>query len=445
MDCSIKKLLKQLCNGRVTSKNIVEETINRIELYNELNKAFIEYDPTYMLKQAHLSAKHRENSTTRILDSIPVAVKDTINTMHYPTQRGNPSWNGYAPNNDARAIYCLHKHGAVIAGKTVTSELAFDYIYSNQEHYFSGEKPASSLYGSAIADATGMVPMALETQTTCSIVHAASLYGIFGCKPSFGLIPRTGVLKTADTLDSIGFLVRHAEDMILVLDALRVRGLDYPISNTALSDSTRQCAPTEKPWRVVIIDTYKKGTFPEVRSDKLSLFADKLSLLPEIEVIKTNLPDSFNSANKTHDIIYKKSLAYYFADEYQHSELTSKKLCDFIFEGLSISPQDYKSSLDEQASLCKQMDDLFSYYDIIISLAGENKCRKNGADETPNTAILWTLTHLPVVCAPVLRDDSEQSFNIQISARKYNDYQLFRFIDLLCNKNILQKSARNNN
>ena len=87
----------------------------------------------------------------------------------------------------------------------------------------------TSSSGSAAAVAAGMVPWALGTQTAGSIVRPASYNGVYGFKPSYGAIPRTGILKTTDTLDTVGVLSRHPADLRVLLEALRVHGSNYPL------------------------------------------------------------------------------------------------------------------------------------------------------------------------------------------------------------------------
>src|SRR3990167_8157472 len=185
----------------------------------------------------------------RLLECIPVGVKDIYNTADFPTQMGSPLWKDFTPGNDARAVYHLKRQGANIVGKTVTAEFAVHALDKTLNPYDATRTPGTSSSGSAVAVSMGMVPAATGTQTAGSIVRPASFCGVYGCKPSFGTIPRTGMLKTTDSLDQIGFFTVHAEDLRRLFDSMRVKGENYPISNAALADESRQKSKGDK-WRV---------------------------------------------------------------------------------------------------------------------------------------------------------------------------------------------------
>ncbi|MBI2030606.1 amidase, partial [Candidatus Kaiserbacteria bacterium] len=123
---------------------------------------------------------------------IPIAVKDMYNTYDFPTQMGSPLWKGFEPGNDARAVYHLKHQGAVIVGKTVTAEFAVHALDKTLNPWDVTKGPGTSSSGSAVAVALGIVPFATGTQTAGSIVRPSSFCGVYGCKPSFGTIPRTG-------------------------------------------------------------------------------------------------------------------------------------------------------------------------------------------------------------------------------------------------------------
>ena len=114
-------------------------------------------------------------------------------------------WAGFTSGNDSRVIYYLKESGSVIPGKTDTAEFAVHAIGNCLNPHNITRTPGTSSSGSAVSVLLGMVPAAIGTQTAGSIVRPASFCGVYECKPFFGLIPRTGMLKTTDSLDTIGF------------------------------------------------------------------------------------------------------------------------------------------------------------------------------------------------------------------------------------------------
>ena len=122
---------------------------------------------------------------------------------------GSTLWQNFTPGNNARVIDKLIHNGSVVIGKTVTAEFAVHELNKTKNPFDKNRTPGTSSSGSAVAVATGMVPFALGTQTAASIIRPASFCGVWGFKPSFGLVPRTGILKTTDSLDTVGFLTTN--------------------------------------------------------------------------------------------------------------------------------------------------------------------------------------------------------------------------------------------
>jgi Asp-tRNA(Asn)/Glu-tRNA(Gln) amidotransferase A subunit family amidase len=442
---SVSELLRQLREKKITPVEIAQETNKQIDSKNPVYKAFVVHDAEHLIKQAEAAQCRLDNDTlSRSLTAIPVGIKDIMNTTDYPTQMGSPLWRNFTPGNDARVVFNCLRQGALIAGKTVTAEFAVHTLNETLNPYDFSRTPGTSSSGSAVAVAAGMVPLALGTQTAGSIVRPASFCGIFGCKPSFGLIPRTGVLKTTDTLDTIGFFTSHAEDMILLFDAIRIRGPDYPLSNAALMDYSRQNITLRHPWRVAFVKTHTWEYVPSYAQAALQNFIHELSTLSDIEMQDITLPEEMKKAHDIHATIYNKCLAYYFEEEYKRAELVSPRMCELIARGMEITPSQFQDALDYQVRLCDIMDRFFSDYDILISLATAGEAPERNVEELPDPALMWTMTYLPVVCAPVFHGPNGLPFGLQIVARRYNDYKLFHFVEYLCEQGKLPRSCCEN-
>lgn len=145
-----------------------------------------------------------------------------------PTSMGTNILKNYQPGNDARVVSNLRLEGAVIMGKTQTSEFAVHNPTETKNPINIKYSPGTSSSGSAAAVAAGIVPVAIGSQTAGSICRPASYCGVYGFKPSFGVIPRTGILKTSDTLDTVGILARYVEDLEIIFDVIKVQGHNYP-------------------------------------------------------------------------------------------------------------------------------------------------------------------------------------------------------------------------
>lgn len=438
LDKSILSIVDRYNRKELSALDVADYCIRRVEQLDEQYKAFEYFDPKQLRTQADI-AKKRFNAgiPLRSLEGIPVGIKDIFNTVDFPTQMGSPIWKGFTPGNDARVIYNLKQSGAVVAGKTVTAEFAVHALRKTINPHAPERTPGTSSSGSAVSVATGMVPVALGTQTAGSIIRPASFCGVYGCKPSFGLIPRTGSLKTTDSLDTIGFFTVHCKDLKHVFDTLRVHGPDYPISHRKLNDPARQIKPADRPWRIMLAKTH---TWTHVHDYAKSEIMDWMNLLSRdnsIEIIERELPEEMSASHTVHADIYDCTLAYYFQEEYKKKELVSPIMNEIIERGLQVSPQQYQRALRRQEQLSGIMDNFFKDIDVLICLSTAGEAPFRDEIELPDPALMWTLTHLPVISAPVFQSPGGLPFGAQLVARRYNDYLLFDFAEFLQSRNLI--------
>ena len=199
----LETILKLKNQKKITEKDILDETISKTA--NFQNKFFFWSDFDESLKAKIKNYKSEKKKF--FLQNIPFGAKDIFNSKELKTEMGSELFKGHQAGNDARAIHNLLREGAILAGKTVTAEFAVHKLNQTLNPHNIDLTPGTSSSGSAVAVCLGVVPFALATQTAGSIIRPASFNGIYGFKPSFGLIPRTGILKTTDTLDTIGFFV----------------------------------------------------------------------------------------------------------------------------------------------------------------------------------------------------------------------------------------------
>lgn len=377
----------------------------------------------------------------KLFEYIPIGVKDIYNTRDFPTQMGSPLWKDFTPGNDARSVFNLKREGAVVVGKTVTAEFAVHTLGKTLNPYDTSRTPGTSSSGSAVAVALGHVPLATGSQTAGSIVRPASFCGIYGMKPSFGTIPRTGTLKTTDSLDTLGFFVIHGSDLLRGFDSLRVRGKNYPISNSALSDPSRQKKEDGKPWRVRIARTHTWENAPAYAKEALESFVKKLALQTGIEISDIALPVGMERAHSIHETIYNKALSYYFKDEHKKSSFVSPIMNELIAAGNIIDIESYQQAIADQRSLIYAMDEYMQEVDVLISLSTAGEAPYRDVTELPDPALMWTLAHLPVVSVPQFRSPKGLPFGFQVVARKYNDYLLLEFLDYLRSQKIIPEKA----
>ena len=440
-DHTIGELIEKMAGRELHPADLAEEALRQIKAHDQKYFAWVTYADKGFIERIRSEEKEFGIDTGRLLEGMPVGVKDIYNTADFPTQMGSPLWKDFTPGNDARAVYHLKRQGANVVGKTVTAEFAVHALDKTRNPFDDTRTPGTSSSGSAVAISLGMVPVATGTQTAGSIVRPASFCGVYGCKPSFGTIPRTGMLKTTDSLDQVGFFTVHAEDMRRVFNSLRVSGPDYPISNAALCDTERQSKSKGKPWRVGFARTHTWRHAPQYAKDAIGKFMHGLGSKKDITVIDAELPASMDRAHEVHQTIYDKSLAYYFKGEYKKSDFVSPIMNEIIARGNEVSVNEFKNALAEQNRLMSDMDDFFKDFDVLISLSTAGEAPLREVAELPDPALMWTLAHLPVVSVPQFRSPDDLPFGMQVVGRKYNDYLLFDFLGHLESLALIPKRA----
>jgi Asp-tRNA(Asn)/Glu-tRNA(Gln) amidotransferase A subunit family amidase len=429
-ELSASAALAWIRSRRITRVELLEACLAQIQRHDAWIHAWVHLDPEGALRRAaEIDAHVAAGGPIGTLSGLPVGVKDIFNTADMPTQMGSPIWAGFTPGNDARVVHYLRMAGAVIPGKTVTAEFAVHTPGPTANPHHIDHMVGTSSSGSAAAVAARMVPVALGTQTAGSIVRPASYCGIYGMKPSFGLIPRTGTLKTTDSLDTVGFFGRTPDDLELLLETIRVRGRDYPLSDAALNDPTRQ-DNGNRPWRVALVRGPKWEYAETYARAALFEFGERIAGAGGAHVDELELPTAFERAHETHATIYDRTLAYYFKEEYRQHTLVSPLMYEIISRGNRISLAQYVDALDAQLSLARTIDEMFANgIDAIVALStGGEPLRGRASMDRPDTCLIWTLCGLPVVSVPAFTGPTGLPYGAQIVARRYNDHLLLRLV-----------------
>lgn len=441
VDNSIGGLIAKFAKGKLHPKDAARAALENIREFDPKYFAWVVFADDSFLTRIENEEKQFSIDSERLLEGIPVGVKDIYNTADFPTQMGSPLWKDFTPGNDARAVYHLKRQGANVVGKTVTAEFAVHALDKTLNPYDVTRTPGTSSSGSAVAVSLGMVPAATGTQTAGSIVRPASFCGVYGCKPSFGTIPRTGMLKTTDSLDQIGFLTIYQEDLRRLFDSMRVKGENYPISNAALCDSARQIKPAGRPWRVGFARTHTWKHAPKYAKEAVETFIKNLAKEKGIEITDADLPASMRHTHETHQTIYDKSLSYYFKGEHKQSDFVSPIMNEIIARGNATSTEAFKKALALQNKIIHDMDAYMQDFDVLVSLSTAGEAPLREVTELPDPALMWTLAHLPAVSVPQFKSPDGLPFGMQVIARKYNDYLLFAFLDWLRDRGLIPSKA----
>lgn len=426
-ELSATEAARRIGNGELSSEDYVRACLERIDETEGTVQAWTHIDPEYAVEQARRADEFRQTGADLgPLHGVPVGVKDIFDTHDMPTECGTPLFAGRQPTDDARAVSALRQAGAVILGKTVSTELA---VYSPGKTTNPSDPlrtPGGSSSGSAAAVAANMVPLALGTQTNGSMIRPASFCGVYGFKPTFGAISRHGVLALSRPLDTVGVFARSVEDLALAAEPMigfderdpdtRLRARPHLVA-TAMSEPplAPNLAFIKSPvWEQA--DEDARGGFTEL-ADYLSDHGDDFEL-----------PQVFDSAVEWHRTIMYADLAKSLGRLYDDGkDRLSTKLRGMIEEGQGCLAVDYNRALDMIDVLYAGLERVFDRYDAIVTPATTGEAPL-GLESTgdPVFCTLWTLMGLPAVSLPLLRGNNDMPIGVQVVGPRDDDARVLR-------------------
>jgi Asp-tRNA(Asn)/Glu-tRNA(Gln) amidotransferase A subunit family amidase len=420
----LKKIYLLLKNNKIKFQNLYDDTEFAIKKYEKNVQSFT----TINLEHYNSSCKYLDTNKLcqkNFIHGIPVGIKDIFNTKEFPTEMGSELWKNFNPGNNARCVERLIEKGSVVIGKTVTAEFAVHELNQTKNPHNYEYTPGTSSSGSAAAVACGIVPYALASQTAGSIIRPANFCGVWGMKPSFGLIPRTGVLKTTDSLDTIGFISSHGENLVHILDSIRVSGPNYPYVYKNIDCNLKK----DKNIKIGFIKTYTWSVADDYIKDAIYKIIENIEYFEKIKVEEIVLNKKFNNSHLIHDCIYKKSLAYYFSKEAIYSNKISKIMKEMIDDGDKILLNQYYEALKLQEILSNELSIAIERYDLVITLGAASSAPKRNNHEKLDPSLIWTLCHVPAVAIPIGKNNHNLPFGFQVICKRWGDYRLLKIIE----------------
>jgi Asp-tRNA(Asn)/Glu-tRNA(Gln) amidotransferase A subunit family amidase len=425
----------KIARGELTSEEYTKALIAQVHAAEDKIQAFAHFDPEHALAQARARDAHRANGhALGPLHGVPVGIKDCIDTEDYPTENGSALFSGRRPFRDATVVRKLREAGAVIFGKTVTTEFAFYHPGKTKNPHDVERTPGGSSSGSAAAVAAGMVPLAIGTQTNGSIIRPAAFCGVFGMKPGHGLVSRTGVLKHSDKLDHIGPFARSLDDLALILDAMAghdpedpdTRAYAVPNFHTGIAEQ----APATPRLAYVRTPAWEKADKATARA--FEELADSLGEM--VQRVELHAPVYGHAWDDLRAIMSVDMAHHHGKIVGRGGDVPSKTLKDFIAEGKRVPATRYLEALSQAKQYGRSLSDFFEYYDAILTPAAAGVAPK-GLDSTGDPAFctLWTLTGLPAVSLPLLQGENGLPLGVQLVGPIGRDARLLRTAKWLLN------------
>lgn len=390
-------------------------------------EAFVSLDAQVIQEQCAVLQRQKDlGQPLGVLFGVPIAVKDIVGTKDYPTACGTPLYAGQYNDLDATIVNRLRQHGALIYGKTVTTEFATFHPGPTRNPHDLDRTPGGSSSGSAAAVAAGLVPAALGSQTNGSVIRPASFCGVFGFKPSRGELPRTGVWEQSPSLDQMGLFAQSIEELALIGEIMTGDdGQDASCRGHAFRQwhSVAMSEPPKAPRFGFMRTPWWSQVAPDAQR-ACEAFVDRHS--GNIDWIE--MPAGFERVVQWHETVNDVELACALHFEYlHHKEALSAALQQRLHKAQSITAAEYLFAKSRMAYVTQAFDDVFAQYDAILTPAALGSAPLGLASTgNPIMQTVWTFGGLPAVSLPLLTVADGMPLGVQAIGAFQTDARLLR-------------------
>ncbi len=405
-----REAARQIAERRLTAEALAAAYLDRIGARETVVGAW-----QYLDRERALAvARQRDAEPTRgPLHGIPIAVKDLIDTVDMPTAYGSSIYRGHRPVADASCVALARAAGAVVLGKTVTTEFAAFTPGKTANPRNPAHTPGGSSSGSAAAVADGMVPLAFGTQTAGSVIRPASYCGCIGYKPSFGLINRAGVKPLADSLDTIGVLAGTVEDAAFFAGVLSER--------PALRHLT---VPSEAPrfglYRTPMWEEAEPATAASLDAARSALERAGATIA-ELAIA----PEHHGLAEVQNTIMHFEMVRAFAYERTLHSAELSPRFAQMLDAGMTIGADEYDRALARAEEARAGLDAFFGSCDAVLVPAAPGEAPVGlGNTGDPVFNRMWTLLGVPCVTLSARWAENGLPTGVQLVGRFGNDARL---------------------
>jgi Asp-tRNA(Asn)/Glu-tRNA(Gln) amidotransferase A subunit family amidase len=403
--------------GTLLVVDVAESMIARIDARNAEVQAWAWFDRELLRDRARLLD---EVPVKGPLHGVPIGVKDVIATYDMPTTHNTRRYRNNRTGVDAACVDTLRAAGALIAGKTVTTEFAATLRGgATRNPRALGHTPGGSSSGSAAAVADCQSALGLGTQTGGSTIRPASFCGVYGWKPTWSSISREGLKMSSTTLDTIGLYARSARDLTLLADVFAIEALETAAPTSLVGLKIGVCRTPH--WDKALPATEQA-------------MVQAIALLRSVgaEVIELELPGEFDTIGESHRIVARSEGRAAFLNEYRNTPDLHDDFKATVENRSGITPGEARAAY-RHADLCRGLfDDLATQYDIVLTPSATGEAPK-GHDITGDASFnsMWTLLQVPVINVPGLVGPAGLPVGLSLVARRYEDRKALAVAELI--------------
>ena len=431
---TVAETVEAVAEGRLTARQWTEHCLSQIDSPKAIGAwSFIDRDRALQRADA-MDWLRKDGSAMGALHGCPIGLKDIIEIQGMPHGCGSPLM-GQLSETNAALVDALKAAGAVILGKTETTEFAGLHPARTKNPHSLEHSPGGSSAGSAAAVAAGEVPIAIGSQTNGSVIRPASYCGVHAMKPSAGIISRTGVFEQSPALDQMGIFAASLADIALTVDVLSVHDSHDPHSIAAPRPACVEGYLSDPPMEpnLAIFKLPYQDLQSHACTEGFREIADALE--GRVEVLEA--PSVFDQLIESQRVIHLKeaSAAFETMGLFGHDQL-SQTMRSMLTQGAAYSKDQYQEALDIKHSLTAFFNNFFEDFDAILSpsASGEAPLLSEGHTGNPIFCTVWTLAGLPTLNLPILQGEQGLPIGVQLIGRMRDDARLLRTARWLMNE-----------
>ena len=401
-ELSVSELVTNIKNNSVSPVELMRALLDRINLLEPSLKAWVHLDQDQAMIEAKSKEKQlKSGGALGSLHGVPIGVKDIYYTAGIPTTACSRVLADFIPDYDATIVDTLKRAGAIILGKTVTTEFACADPSPTINPWNAKHTPGGSSSGSAVAVSARMCPVALGSQTVGSVLRPASYNGLVGFKPTLGRVSRYGVIPVSWTLDTMGWISRTVEDAALLLEVLAGTDPKDPVSlKEPVPDYLSNISKYSQPKFGVLGNFFYDQADEQTKNN----FDDILESFKksDAQVIDLSIPDSMQTAIADQQLIMSVEGAAFHEPMFNgQKDMYQPKLREMLEKGLRVTGIEYSKAKERRLEFVREMENLAEQADVLITPSTPTPALAD-LSNTGNTAFQgpWTYCGLPTITIP---------------------------------------------
>ncbi|MCI0829016.1 MAG: amidase [Chloroflexi bacterium] len=425
-ELSAAELARQIRQRTITPVEVAQSFLERMDALEPQLEAWVRVDRETVLADAQQRQEELESgAATGPLHGVPIGIKDIYHIAGIPTTAGSKVYADYVPDETAVTIDLLRNAGAVILGKTVTTEFACLDPSHTKNPWNPAHTPGGSSSGSAVSVAVRMCPVAMGSQTIGSVLRPASYNGVTGFKPTYGRVSRRGVVPVSWSLDTVGWMGRTVEDMALLLQVMAGPDEQDPVASRLPAGDYLSDLESSGPPRIGLITSFFMEESDQETQKQTRAVLERLSSAGA-SVVELTLPESFNTAFQDQMIIMGAEAAAFHKPMYEKQAQDYRpKLREMLRQGLATDATTYSKALERRLRFSADMRLLAEQADVLLTPSTPTAPLAD-LTNTGDTRFQgpWTSCGLPTITLPTGLAESGLPVGIQLIAPPFEEARL---------------------